>query len=104
MYILLLIKGIDVKNKLGITLLTATLLVSVGCSSTNSADKKEIREDVQIAMNESGYRCEKVYSVGSNIKKKRCSTKRMRDAQREAAIKSMERGQGGSATTNSDGI
>lgn len=90
------------KNKIGLTLLTAGLFLTVGCSSTNSADKKEIREDVQTAMNESGYRCEKTYSVGSNIKKKRCSTQRMRDRQREAARKSMEAGQGGHATTGRD--
>ncbi len=90
------------KNKIGMGLLAASILISVGCSSTNSASKKEIREDVQIAMEQTGYRCEKTISVGSNIKKKRCSTKKMRDARREAAVKSIERGQGGHATSGGD--
>jgi hypothetical protein len=91
-----------VKNKIGMSLLAASILINVGCSSTNSAGKKEIREDVQIAMEQTGYRCEKTISVGSNIKKKRCSTKKMRDAQREAAVNSIERGQGGHATAGGD--
>jgi hypothetical protein len=91
-----------VKNKTSIILLAVSLCISVGCSSTQSAGKKEIREDVQTAMAESGYRCERTVTVGSNIKKKRCSTKKMRDAQRDAAVKSIERGQGGGATSGRD--
>lgn len=101
---MLLEKGNKVKGKIGISIIVTGLLFISGCSSTSNTSKKVVREDVKIAMEEAGYRCERTVTVGSNIKKKRCSTKKMRDAQREAAIKSMERGQGGGATTNSDGI
>lgn len=90
------------KNKIRTSLLVATLIINIGCSSTNNTGKKEIREDVKIAMDKIGYRCERTVSVGSHMKKKRCSTKKMRDAQKEAAVNSIERGQGGHATAGGD--
>lgn len=43
--------------------------IITGCASTGE----------KTANNDDGYRCEKVYSTGSRIPKKYCSTKKQRD-------------------------
>ena len=84
------------RNNLSIVLLITSLSFIVSCSSSSNAAKpKEVSETMKVAMKDHGYRCDKVISVGSNIKKKRCSTKRMRDVQREASKNTIESMQGG---------
>ncbi len=61
------------------------LLFAAGCSSVTAKNEKQIREDVKIAMENVGYKCEKTITTGSNIKRTRCSTAKQREQQRETA-------------------
>ncbi|WP_138549695.1 hypothetical protein [Pseudoalteromonas rubra] len=71
------------KKNIGLTVASLALTVLVGCKSTDSG---------QTARTE-GYKCEQIRTLGSNIPKKRCTTKRQRDEIRRNGQESLRNSQ-----------